>query len=827
MPAGVRPGQLVSIDVAQATHVTKSKLEGEEPAAEAGEEAEAGEAAEAAGAAATVEAAEDKMNDATTVPVVFGENPEEQAAGEAVNAVHDMFRKEESVSKKWVPGDTQPIPRLEPLGQTSQDKWTSAVEVYGDQTSLHMQSCAARCDECKTMGAGNWYCQKCGDVCNQLSQAESQLKPYAWKVGAPRGAIDPMAQAELAPHYFKAIKSEEKGDYMKQPMLPTKKRWYQKTTQITHFSPGGVSQITANPKWPVQATAGLSSLSNLYKPDQVPSNLPTLSSLATVEGREYKRSLEKEKAHQQLLQLKHAMQQRQKTQRTQALDEEEGEGATEPEAEAAGEQDEGEGEGEGEGEVEGEGEGEGEGAVPEKVPGFVVATPDDQGPATARPARQTTNVNVIGPGGPSFVQIHTVPAENPQHFGAYAKPNFRSEYPTTQTITVNPTRPVVRMVSSAAAPQMVSPQPVLAAPSPATSVVTSYLPAAMAAKQQTIKSTLGSGGLMFQVPVAPGIALAPSSTFSQTTTVNQGPPAWGKPSVASTTVTSATSNPYAQYVQSTTGAPVQYVQAPRPTVQTVQTMPAQYVQTTTGGGSTDSSSVRVMAGAAPVVQVVHTETRPNYQSLTPIPQLQPMSFFDKKKRAKKALFRHWDGKEMQVLNVLPESSDGEINLDPQNWQGQNMVISEGSKGAKADQKFSEAMAQVTEGLHAAANSELHFKGGDRTSVGYREYGDVNPAIGEPADPTRGGPKLISGDPFGLRPKEASSPVQSINDRAGAVPTGSRTEAMESMVVKVPAGLKAGQQFTALTGDGHTEDVTVPAGVKAGADVEITIPKAMT
>jgi hypothetical protein len=811
VPAGVKSGQLVSINVdVPATHVTKSKLEGEEPAAMAGEQAKTGEAAEITGAAATVQGAEEKMNDSTTVPVVFGKNPEQQAAAAAVNAVHDLFHKEESVSRKWIPGDTQPIPRLKPLGQTSQDKWTSATEVYGDQTSLHMQSCAARCGQCKTVGAGNWYCQRCGDVCNQISETESKIKGYTWKVGAPRGAIDPLAQAELPPRYFKAIKEEEKGDYMQQPMLPTTKRWYQKTTQVTHFSPGGVTQITANPKWPVQATGGLSSaglsqLANLYKPDQVPSNLPTLSSLTTIEGREYKRTLEKDKAHQQLLQLKQRVETlQQKDKRVQALGEA---GATEPEAEAAG-------------------------AVPEKVAGFVVATPDDQGPENARPARQTTTINVAGTGGPSFVQVHTAPAENPQHFGAYLKPHFESEYPTTITTTVNPTQPVMRMVSSAAAPQMVFPQAVQAVPRPATSIITSYLPAAMAAKQQTIRSTMGSGGLMFQVPAAPGIALAPAlapgSTFVQSTTVHQGQPEWGKPSESSTTVTTATGNPFGmQYVQSTTGVPVQYVQAPRPTVQTVQTMPAQYMQSTTGGGSTDSSSVRLVAGVAPVVQVVHKETTPSYTSLTPIPQLNPMPFFDKKKRAKNALFRHWDGKEMKVLNVVPIGSDGAVNLDPQNWQGHNVLISEGRAGKKADQQFSEAMAQITEGLHAAANSELHFKGGDRTNVGYRQYGDVNPAIGEPANPKMGGPKLISADPFGLRPKEASSPLDSINERAGAVPTGSRAGATESMVVRVPAGLKAGQQFTALTGDGHTEEVTVPAGVEAGADVEITVPKSST
>jgi len=123
-------------------------------------------------------------------------------------------------------------------------------------------------------------------------------------------------------------------------------------------------------------------------------------------------------------------------------------------------------------------------------------------------------------------------------------------------------------------------------------------------------------------------------------------------------------------------------------------------------------------------------------------------------------------------------------------------------------------------MHAAANSELHFKGKDRTTVGYREYGDVNSAIGEPADPTRGGPKLITNDPFGLRDKEAASPLASINDRAGAVPIGSK---LESMVVKVPAGLSPGQKFTALTGAGHEEEVIVPQGVKAGGEVEISVP----
>jgi hypothetical protein len=339
-------------------------------------------------------------------------------------------------------------------------------------------------------------------------------------------------------------------------------------------------------------------------------------------------------------------------------------------------------------------------------------------------------------------------------------------------------------------PSVQQPLQVAAVPGRATSIVTSYQPAAMAAQQQTMQTTLNSGGLVFQMPTAAGVPLqayAPTSVRRV------------QPSV-STTIT-------------TPRAPVQYVQRP-PTTVTTTSSPAQFVS---GAGT-----VSIAGGAAPLVQVVRRQGQPQYQSLSPIPSLKPMPFFDKKRRAKQALFRHWDGKEMQVLNVLPEKPDGEINLDPQNWQGQNMVISEGAQGAKADRQFSEAMKQVTEGLHAAANSELHYKGGDRSAVTYREYGDVNAAVGEPADPSVGGPKLVTADPFGLKAKEAASPVASINDRAGAVPTGSK---MEEMVVQVPAGMEPGQQFTAETGAGQEEEVTVPAGVEGGGDVEIDVPEA--
>ena len=798
VPAGVKPGQLLSVQVPSATKLTEEASGSTEEISVSSNNA-AGEAA-AAGAVATVEAKGGTLNnDFSTVPVVFGGTPEQQAAANAVNAVHDLFHKEQVKSKKWVPGDTQPLPTLMPLGQTTTDHWTSDPSVYGDMTGLHAQSCAARCGECKKMG-GNYYCQKCSDVCSQVYEAEEKLTSYSWKPGDPRGVIDPITQAILPTQtrFFRAVTKEEAKNMMKPPMIPAKKRYYQKTTQVTHVNPAGITQIVSQPEWPVQSTpydpqtglrtAGLSALANLYKPgSQLPSNLPTLSSLETVEGREYKRSLMEKQQKQQILAEENPTT-----------------------AENRGEQT----------------------ATPEKRPGFIVAAPDDQGLEHGAVSRKmTTNVNVIGPGGPTFVQIHTEPAENPQHFGAYLRPHFRSEYPTTKTITVNPTRSVIA----------VNPRPVIAVGhASSTSVVNMYQPASMAAKQQTIQTTMGTGGLMFQVPAAPGMVLDPGTAYSQTTTVNREQPQWGSPSVSSTTVTTAAQ-----------GAPVQYVQASQPLVRYIQrpaTAPVQYVQAPHGGWSTETinglppppstpqfitqaglvppalraGAIRVVGAVRPSVQVVNKDTAPTYQSLSPIPKLNPMPFFDKKRREKDAIFRHWDGKEMKVLNVLPVKN-GVVNLDPESWQGQNtnnVIVSEGSAGERADKKFSEAIMQIQEGMHAAANSELHFKGKDRTTVGYREYGDVNPAIGEPADPTRGGPKLITNDPFGLRDKEAVSPLASINDRAGAVPTGSK---LESMVVKVPAGLSAGQKFTALTGAGREEEVIVPQGVKAGGEVEISVP----
>ena len=801
VPAGVKPGQLVSIDVPAAQ---TSKL-GQETAAEV-----EADSAEQAGKNAAVESSLEPSKDFSTSPVVFGDSAEQQSAATAVNAVHDLFAQREAPIKKWVPGDTQPIPQLEPLGQTSQDKWTSDSEVYGDLTALHTQSCAARCGACKTMGAGNWYCQRCGDVCDQVYATESRMFTHTWKPGDPEGAVDPLGQLEVPQKFFKAVTAGQKQDYMEQPMLPAKKRWYQKTTQITHVHPGGVSQISSNREWPVQAVpSGLSALAGLYAPGGSPSNLPTLSSLATIEGRAYKASLMQKKQQKQLLQEEAA-----------------------PDEQAPAEE---KNPPEGEDEVH---EQEGVQAKAEKTPGFIVASPDDQGPVygTRRTGSQkSTVVNVMGPGGPIFVQNHRVPAENPQHFGAYLKPNFHSEYPTTQTITVNPTRPVMetKMVSDPAAPQMSYPQQYYSVPRPSTSIVNTYQPAAVAAKQQAVQTSFTGGGLMFQVPPAPGVAIQPglqaSAASSTNKIVTEG---WGGTATTVNTVKQrgpAEDHPGEKYAQYETAPPA-----------------SASITTAIGGAGAIPAGSLGYTTAPSTIQVVNKAQPISYESLAPIPELKAMPFFDTARRHQQALFRHWDGKEMKVLNVLPIKG-GEVNLDPENWQGQNMVIAEGKKGQSADKQFSEAMMQVTQGLHAAANSELHYKGGDRTGVTYREYGDVNPAIGEPVDPTRGQPKLAHADPFGLKAREVKSPFGSINERAGAVPTGSAvgggkettedgsadgeavegtaagtSSAQEKMIVKVPPGLKPGQSFVALTGahTGQEERVTVPPGVKAGGEVEI-------
>ena len=116
-----------------------------------------------------------------------------------------------------------------------------------------------------------------------------------------------------------------------------------------------------------------------------------------------------------------------------------------------------------------------------------------------------------------------------------------------------------------------------------------------------------------------------------------------------------------------------------------------------------------------------------YPSLRPIPALPPLKQLHHPVNRPQDVFRHWDGKSMRVLNVLPETPGGMIDLDPHNWRS-------APKEEEVPAGFSDAYTQVREGMNAAANAQLHFHAGRKDGVSYREYGDLPLVIANQMSP---------------------------------------------------------------------------------------------
>ncbi|KAJ1477376.1 hypothetical protein T484DRAFT_1821526 [Baffinella frigidus] len=52
----------------------------------------------------------------------------EQAGAIAVSSTHEWFKKQETIDQHWIPGDTQALPKLAPLGTGTTDAWTDAPQ---------------------------------------------------------------------------------------------------------------------------------------------------------------------------------------------------------------------------------------------------------------------------------------------------------------------------------------------------------------------------------------------------------------------------------------------------------------------------------------------------------------------------------------------------------------------------------------------------------------------------------------------------------------------------------------------------------------------------
>jgi len=109
--------------------------------------------------------------------------------------------------------------------------------------------------------------------------------------------------------------------------------------------------------------------------------------------------------------------------------------------------------------------------------------------------------------------------------------------------------------------------------------------------------------------------------------------------------------------------------------------------------------------------------------LSRIPELPKLKYFDSgPAESAPGKFKHWDGKTLQVLNVVPEKSGGAIDLDPHNWyMPKPPVVTHG---------YASPLEHMQFGSQAAEQAKNHFVAGDRAGVAYRTFGEVGPAVGE-------------------------------------------------------------------------------------------------
>ncbi len=90
----------------------------------------------------------------TSIPVYTRTQTHQTGAG-AVNSVDQYFQQTaEGAPHRWVPGDTQKISALPPLGTTTTNGWTSNPLIYGQQEPDRKQKCQVYCPSCSTDSMG-------------------------------------------------------------------------------------------------------------------------------------------------------------------------------------------------------------------------------------------------------------------------------------------------------------------------------------------------------------------------------------------------------------------------------------------------------------------------------------------------------------------------------------------------------------------------------------------------------------------------------------------------------------------------------------------------
>lgn len=148
----------------------------------------------------------------------------------------------------------------------------------------------------------------------------------------------------------------------------------------------------------------------------------------------------------------------------------------------------------------------------------------------------------------------------------------------------------------------------------------------------------------------------------------------------------------------------------------------------------------VVSSAPHVTVTVHRPAAPAanlkpgpevHPELTKIPKLPHLKYFsDEDPREPTGTFRHWDGKTLQVLNVVPETPEGAIDLDPHNWYQPKAPVGGRGGSAAGERGFAPPLEQAREGKYVAAQAKNHFVGADRSEVGYQPFGEVGRAVGE-------------------------------------------------------------------------------------------------
>ena len=89
----------------------------------------------------------------------------ELAGASAVSTVDSFFEKKYARhTHRWVAGADQHIPKLPPLGQTTQDRWTSDPTIYGHHSALVRDICLPQCARCRRRPA-SWGCYPCSAAC--------------------------------------------------------------------------------------------------------------------------------------------------------------------------------------------------------------------------------------------------------------------------------------------------------------------------------------------------------------------------------------------------------------------------------------------------------------------------------------------------------------------------------------------------------------------------------------------------------------------------------------------------------------------------------------